>query len=100
MWDRPWQDAGSASSLVLVSWPEQPRASAAGADQQLVERLAKTDPLVFGGLLTSDDGTHSVGLVAAVDVELGQAAALVAGVELPGSTTSVTSIRWRRGGRN
>lgn len=100
MWDRPPQDAGSASSLVLVSWPTLPRTSAAGVDRHVLGRLAATDPLVFGGLLTSGDGTHSIGLAAALDADIGPAAALVAGIGLPGSTISVTSLRWRRGGRN
>jgi uncharacterized protein len=99
MWDRPSQHAGSASSLVLVRWPGQSRSSAGGADRKLLRTLARTDALVFGGLLISDDGTQSVGLVAAVDADIGRAAAFVAALGLPGSTTSVTSLRWRRGGR-
>jgi hypothetical protein len=99
MWDRPAHDAGSVSSVVLVSWLGQSQASAGDADRQLLGRLAETDPLVFGGLLISDDGTYSVGLVAALDVELRRAAALVAAVGLPVPVT-VTSLRWRRGGRN
>lgn len=100
MWDRPPPDTSSASSLVLVNWPALPRASAAGVDRHVLGRLAATDPLVFGGLLTNDDGAHSIGLAAALDADIGPAAALVAGIGLPGSTTSVTSLRWRRGGRS
>lgn len=99
MWDRPTSDSGSGSALVLVNWPAQLRAASAGGDRQLRGRLAEIDLVVFGGLLTSEDGRHSVGLVAAVDADIGRAAALVAAVGLPGSTTSVTSLRWRRGGR-
>jgi uncharacterized protein YciI len=100
MWDRPRPHAGSLSSLVLVRWPAQPLAAATGADREVLARLAESDLLVFGGLLTSDDATRSVGLVAAVDADLGPAASLVAGLGLPGPTTSVTALRWRRGGRD
>lgn len=99
MWDRPPADAGSGSALVLVNWPAQHQAAPAGGDRQVLRMLAEIDLVVFGGLLTSEDGRHSVGLVAAVDADIGRAAALVAAVGLPGSTTSVTSLRWRRGGR-
>lgn len=99
MWDRPPPGSDSSSALVLVRWPAQRLASDAGEEQRVVTTLAEVDLMVFGGLLTSDDGSHSVGLVAAVDADIGRAAALVAGVELPGSTTSLTSLGWKRGGR-
>ena len=100
MWDRPRPAAGTPSSLVLATWPAQPFAAYADADAQVLRMLAEVDPLVFGGLLISDDGTRSSGLVAAVDAGTEQAASIVAGVGLPNTTTSVTSCRWQRGGRN
>jgi uncharacterized protein YciI len=93
MWDRPRPAPGATSSLVLVDWPEGP------ADAQVARRLAGIELLVFGGLLISDDGTRSSGLVAAVDAAPDEAGRLVASVAGPAST-SVTSCRWRRGGRN
>lgn len=99
MWDQPPSDADSGSALVLVNWPAQLQAPPAGGYRQVLGMLAEVAPVVFGGLLTTDDGRHSVGLVAAVDADIGRAAALVAGAGLPGSTTSVTTLRWRRGGR-
>lgn len=99
MWDRPPSDADTDSALVLVNWPAQVRASSGGEERQLLGMLAEMDLVVFGGLLTSDDGRHSVGLVAGVDADIGRAAALVTGVAPPRFDTSVTSQRWRRGGR-
>lgn len=101
MWERPSPSAHPGSALLLAKWPARPRSQAAeaGEERRMVTTLAKLDLMVFGGLLTSDDGSHSIGLVAAVDADIARAAALVAGVGLPGSTTSVTSFGWRRGGR-
>lgn len=99
MWDRPLPKAESGSALVLVTWRGQLQASSADADRQVLRMLSEIDAVVFGGLLISDHGRHSIGLVAAVDADIGRAAALMAGVGLPGSTTSITSRRWRRGGR-
>jgi uncharacterized protein YciI len=100
MWDRPRPAAGAPSSLVLATWPAQPFAAYADADAQVLRMLAETDPLVFGGLLISDDGSRSAGLVAALDAGTERAASIVAGVGIPNSTTSVTSCRWQRGGHD
>jgi uncharacterized protein YciI len=100
MWDRPRPPAGTPSSLVRVTWPAQPFAPTAERDAQVLRMLAELDPLVFGGLLICDDGTRSAGLVAAVDTGTERAASIVARVGLPNSTTSVTTSRWQRGGRD
>ena len=100
MWDRPRPPRGSTSSLVLVTWQPQRSALAADSDAELLRRLAETEPLVFGGLLLSDDAGSSVGLAAALDADAERAPTVVARVGLPEPTTSITADRWQRGGRD
>ncbi len=99
MWDRPRSAGGSTSSLVLASWPAQLFAPGAATEGQVLRMLAEIDLLVFGGLLISDDGTRSTGLVAALDADTKQAASIVARIGIP-TTMSVSTHRWRRGGRD
>ena len=100
MWDHPRPESGSASSLVMVTWSIRPYSANAAPDSELLTTLAESDPVVFGGLLLSDDGSSSTGLVAAVDAGREDAAGVVAGLGIPSTTISVVSSRWQRGGRH
>jgi uncharacterized protein len=99
MWDRPPASASLASTLVLMTWPAEPATSAAGNGRTLT-RIAEEERLVFGGLLVSEDATRSVGLVAALDVDVAEADSIMATVGLPETATETVSHRWRRGGRS
>ena len=100
MWDRPAPPPGSTSSLVIVSWHAQPSSHGTDPDVALLQRLADTERLVFGGLLISDDAATSIGLAAALDVGVGEAAALVDALTLPEPSAPILACRWQRGGRN
>lgn len=74
-----------SSSLVLVRWPGQSRPSSGGADRTLLRTLARTDALVFGGLLISDDGTQNGAVVVTASSYRGAAEAAVPAFELVGA---------------
>lgn len=98
MWDRPPASTGRPSTLVLMSWPAEPCTPAARSTRTLT-MLAEQELLVFGGLLVSEDATQSVGLAAALDVDMVEAERVMATGGLPETATSTVRYRWRRGGR-
>jgi uncharacterized protein YciI len=99
MWDRPPTAAVQASTLVLTSWLANPGIEVAAEGGRTLTLIAGQEPLVFGGLLVSEDGMGTVGLVAALDVDVVEAKSVIATLALPEAATTV-SYRWRRGGRH
>jgi uncharacterized protein YciI len=100
MWDRPPAATGIASTLVLATWPAMPYSSADVGIGEALRRIAAQEPLVFGGVLVTEHATHSVGAVAAFDVDQAAAGAIMLTVGLPETDMATVSHRWQRGGRD
>ena len=101
MWDRPRPDPEPPAAFVSVTWSPRP------VEQHWVERVREVfvrsddPPWLFGGLVTTDDGHRSVGLVGAVELavtDVVRRVDLVLGHAEVGAT-HVEVRRWSRGGR-
>lgn len=94
MWDRPRAPHVERSALVLTRWP------AVSTDDRLAQAV-NPDDWAFLGLLVTDDGTASTGLVGAVDADATGAErafrALLAALHQP--HVPIELHRWERGGR-
>ncbi|WBQ02554.1 YciI family protein [Kribbella sp. CA-293567] len=86
------ETAGVPKSLVTAEWAPTDIGDLQGAD----------DRVSFLVMLVDDDGTRSVGVVAAVDALPAVASAIVQPVAdgLRGEPTILTARRWQRGGRS
>jgi uncharacterized protein YciI len=100
MWDRPRPTELRESTFVLACWPATP------VDDALLRTArdaiaARPDRWVFLGLLVTDDGAGSIGLVAAADADAAAAERalreLLAALRQDQATVEVH--RWERGGR-
>jgi uncharacterized protein len=100
MQDRSPTAAHRASALVLTSWSAHPGTESAVEGSRTLAGIAMLEALVFGGLLVTEDATHMVGLVAALDVDVAAAEAMMATFARPATATTTVSTRWRRGGRH
>jgi uncharacterized protein YciI len=101
MWDRPTPDPEVPAAYVAVTWSPRP------VEQQWVTRVREMlvrsadPPWLFGGLLTMDDGRHTVGLAGAADLAP-EGAARRLDLVLRHAEVGAAHIevrRWTRGGR-